>query len=61
MKTFGSGLAVFWMTFTLAAAAQAATAPAAPEWTEGKNYFLIVPSRPPALPHGKVQVTEVFS
>jgi thiol:disulfide interchange protein DsbA len=61
MKTFGSGLAVFWMAFTLAAAAQAATAPAATVWTEGKNYFLIVPSRPPALPNGKVQVTEVFS
>jgi thiol:disulfide interchange protein DsbA len=30
-------------------------------WTEGKNYFLINPARPPALPAGKVEVTEVFS
>jgi thiol:disulfide interchange protein DsbA len=30
-------------------------------WTEGKNYFLINPARPPALPPGKVEVTEVFS
>lgn len=30
-------------------------------WTEGKNYFLIDPPRPPALPAGKVEVTEVFS
>jgi thiol:disulfide interchange protein DsbA len=61
MKISGSGLMAFWMALTLTAAAQAATAPASPLWTEGKNYFLIVPSRPPALPHGKVQVTEVFS
>ena len=30
-------------------------------WTEGKNYFLINPARPPAMPPGKVEVTEVFS
>jgi protein dithiol oxidoreductase (disulfide-forming) len=30
-------------------------------WVEGKNYFLINPARPPALPPGKVEVTEVFS
>ena len=30
-------------------------------WTEGKNYFLINPARPPALAPGKVEVTEVFS
>lgn len=30
-------------------------------WTEGRNYFLINPARPPALPPGKVEVTEVFS
>ncbi len=35
--------------------------PAAPTWTEGVNYFLVQPPRPPALPHGQVEVTEVFS
>jgi thiol:disulfide interchange protein DsbA len=34
---------------------------AAPVWTEGVNYFLIVPPHPPSLPAGKVEVTEVFS
>lgn len=33
----------------------------APVWTEGVNYFLIVPPHPTALPAGKVEVTEVFS
>src|SRR3984885_8739730 len=32
-----------------------------PAWTEGVNYFLIVPARPTSLPAGKVEVTEVFS
>jgi protein dithiol oxidoreductase (disulfide-forming) len=36
------------------------TSHAAVTWTEGKNYFLITPARPPAVP-GKVEVTEVFS
>jgi len=56
MKTFGLGLAALSLAFTLAAAT-----PAAPVWTEGKNYFLIETPRPPPLAHGKVQVTEVFS
>jgi thiol:disulfide interchange protein DsbA len=30
-------------------------------WTEGRNYQLINPARPPVLPPGKVEVTEVFS
>ncbi len=30
-------------------------------WTEGVNYFLVVPARPTSLPPGKVEVTEVFS
>ena len=30
-------------------------------WTEGVNYFLIVPARPTSLPAGKVEVTEAFS
>ncbi len=33
----------------------------APTWTEGVNYFLIQPARPPALPKGQIAVTEVFS
>jgi thiol:disulfide interchange protein DsbA len=33
----------------------------APMWTEGVNYFLVDPARPTSLPHGKVEVTEVFS
>jgi thiol:disulfide interchange protein DsbA len=37
------------------------SATAAPEWTEGKNYFLIQPARPTSLPKGQVEVTEVFS
>ena len=30
-------------------------------WTEGVNYFLVQPVRTPAVPQGKVEVTEVFS
>jgi protein dithiol oxidoreductase (disulfide-forming) len=30
-------------------------------WTEGVNYFLIQPARTPAVPAGKIEVTEVFS
>jgi thiol:disulfide interchange protein DsbA len=30
-------------------------------WTEGVNYFLIDPPRPPSMPGGKIEVTEVFS
>src|SRR5277367_2387915 len=43
--------------------AMAICAPArsATTWTEGVNYFLIVPVRPTSLPPGKVEVTEVFS
>jgi thiol:disulfide interchange protein DsbA len=33
----------------------------APEWTEGKHYFLIVPPQPTSVSRGKVEVTEVFS
>jgi protein dithiol oxidoreductase (disulfide-forming) len=32
-----------------------------PTWIEGRNYFLIDPPRPAAVPPGKVEVTEVFS
>jgi thiol:disulfide interchange protein DsbA len=34
---------------------------AAQEWTEGKNYFPIVPAQHTSVPAGKVEVTEVFS
>jgi len=37
------------------------SAHAAQVWTEGVNYFLIQPARTPAVPPGKVEVTEVFS
>jgi thiol:disulfide interchange protein DsbA len=43
------------------ALAWSAVAQGQTSWTEGKNYFLINPPRPPALPPGKVEVTEVFS
>jgi thiol:disulfide interchange protein DsbA len=46
--------AVLAMTF-------GAPARSATTWTEGVNYFLIVPVRPTSLPPGKVEVTEVFS
>ncbi len=42
-------------------AALAAGAHAASTWTEGVNYFRVDPARPPALPGGQVEVTEVFS
>src|SRR5271166_4835832 len=56
MKSVGTVIAV--LALTLVAGHPARTAPA---WEEGKNYFLIVPPRPPVLAPGKVQVTEVFS
>jgi thiol:disulfide interchange protein DsbA len=37
------------------------TAQAATTWTEGVNYFLVVPVRPTSVAPGKVEVTEVFS
>jgi len=49
--------------FTWAALALLASAPtrSATTWTEGVNYFLVVPARPTSMPAGKVEVTEVFS
>lgn len=50
------------LVLTLGAPVRGAPAPAGtPNWTEGVNYFLIVPARPTSLPAGKVEVTEVFS
>jgi len=46
------------IALTLAASIPAS---AAQVWTEGVNYFLIQPPRTPAVPAGKVEVTEVFS
>ena len=43
------------------ALAVALPARAAQTWTEGVNYFLIQPARTPAVPPGKIEVTEVFS
>ncbi len=48
------------LVFGLALASPALSG-GAPTWTEGVNYFLIEPARPPTLPHGQVEVTEVFS
>ena len=42
-------------------AVMGAPAKSAQTWTEGVNYFLINPAKPTSLPHGKVEVTEVFS
>jgi thiol:disulfide interchange protein DsbA len=42
-------------------AAAAKAAPAQGTWTEGVNYFLVVPQHIPSLTAGKVEVTEVFS
>lgn len=32
-----------------------------PQWTEGSNYFQIVPALQTSVPPGKIEVTEVFS
>jgi thiol:disulfide interchange protein DsbA len=56
MKSMGAVVAMLSLALVAGLPARAA-----PVWTEGKNYFLIVPPRPPSLPHGKVEVTEVFS
>jgi protein dithiol oxidoreductase (disulfide-forming) len=47
---------VLALIFAFASAAHAQTT-----WTEGRNYFLINPARPPAVAPGQVEVTEVFS
>ena len=46
---------------SFAGAAPAQPPAAAPNWVEGKNYFLIAQPQPTNLPKGKVLVTEVFS
>jgi thiol:disulfide interchange protein DsbA len=47
---------VLALIFAFASVAHAQTT-----WTEGRNYFLINPARPPAVAPGQVEVTEVFS
>ncbi len=45
-----------WLTLAFGGLSHAATT-----WTEGRNYFLVVPPRPTSVAPGKVEVTEVFS
>lgn len=47
--------------FALAATALPLVASGQSTWTEGKQYFPIVPSLQTSVPAGKVEVTEVFS
>jgi protein dithiol oxidoreductase (disulfide-forming) len=62
MKAIASMIAMFsFATTAISASAPAAAQPPAVKWVEGRNYYLIVPARPSALPPGKVEVTEVFS
>jgi thiol:disulfide interchange protein DsbA len=46
---------------SLARVAPAQAPAAAPNWVQGKNYFLVAQPQPTNLPKGKVLVTEVFS
>jgi protein dithiol oxidoreductase (disulfide-forming) len=51
----------FFSLVSFAGAALAQPPAAAPNWVEGRNYFLIAQPQPTNLPKGKVLVTEVFS
>ena len=46
---------------TLVASSLPLVASAQNAWTEGRNYFLIIPALHTSAPPGKVEVTEVFS
>jgi protein dithiol oxidoreductase (disulfide-forming) len=60
MKAFARVIAlVSLVLFAGAAPAQAPTS--APNWVQGRNYFLVAQPQPTNLPRGKVLVTEVFS
>jgi len=51
-----------WLVLAaLAGAFNLGVARAADPWTEGQNYFVVVPAQHPNVPPGKVEVTEVFS
>ena len=54
-------VALFSLVSLAGAASAQQPAAAAPNWVEGKNYFLIAQPQPTNLPKGKVLVTEVFS
>jgi thiol:disulfide interchange protein DsbA len=56
MKALLSAVFAAWLLALAAAPVRGAQ-----NWTEGVNYFLIQPPRPTSVPHGKVEVTEVFS
>jgi len=49
------------LLFSLLAALALARADAAPEWTEGRDYFVIRQQQPTSTPPGKIEVLEVFS
>src|SRR5271155_1086860 len=61
MKLLNCAAAAVLVLSLCASVRGAPAATGTPTWTEGVNYFLIVPARPTALPAGKVEVTEVFS
>src|SRR5580693_8897218 len=46
---------------TLAATVLPLVASGQTPWTEGRNYFLIIPTLQTSVPAGKIEVTEVFS
>jgi protein dithiol oxidoreductase (disulfide-forming) len=54
-------VALFLSLVSFARAAPAQPPAAAPNWVEGRNYFLVAQPQPTNLPRGKVLVTEVFS
>ena len=56
MKLFCSVLAAAALAIGAYTPAHSAT-----EWKEGVNYFVVQSSEKPAIPPGKVLVTEVFS
>jgi protein dithiol oxidoreductase (disulfide-forming) len=49
------------LLIVLLAALLAPRAEAAPDWTEGRDYFVITPAQPTSVPPGKIEVLEVFS
>ena len=61
MKLLKYAAAAAVLVLSTSAAVGAAAPGGTATWTEGVNYFLIVPVRPTSLPPGKVEVTEVFS
>lgn len=61
MKALARVIALLSLVSFAGAASAQAPAAAAPNWVEGKNYFLIAQPQPTHLPKGKVLVTEVFS